>query len=634
MPSSRHKLKDLLPPPLEKDLTEAEKKLLEAAPKGEIADCRSGNAEIDKPENSDRWDESRTIRAEVLYWLCTDKEAKKMIHSKGVQVIGVRIKGELDFEDTTLPHPLGLFDCAIKDELTLIDADTRTLNFNGSHIGSITADRLKAKGAVFLKEGFKARGEVRFLDADIGGDLTCSNGTFENENGNALSADRLKTKGTVFMDEGFKAKGEVRFPTAKIGGDLVCKNGIFANENGRAINADTLKTKGNVFLNEGFRAKGEVLLRDAGNLVCSEGTFENENGNALSADRLETKGTFFMDKGFKAKGEVRFLGADIGGDLVCSEGTFENENGNALSADKLKTKGTVFLNDGFQAKGKVRLLGADIGGNLSCSGGTFENEKGLALNAEGAKVDGIFFWQTRAKPVGMLDLMHARVGQFVDNKESWPEKKKLFLDGFEYEALAGDKTPTRAEDRLEWIHLQPDKPFKPQPYEQLAKVLREMGHEKDARKVLIAKKRDLRRYGELNWYEKSGNRLLDIFIGYGWKPWNAIIFFLLLSSGVFWCADTELQVMQPSKERVYMHEDFKKSGAIPSTYPKFNPFIYSVDTFVPFVNLHQENYWLPDASKPYGRWFRLYFWLHIAFGWGLSTWLAVMLTTLFTRSLE
>jgi hypothetical protein len=75
-----------------------------------------------------------------------------------------------------------------------------------------------------------------------------------------------------------------------------------------------------------------------------------------------------------------------------------------------------------------------------------------------------------------------------------------------------------------------------------------------------------------------------------------------------------------------MSQKFTDSGIEPSTYPKFNNWVYSVDTFVPFVNLHQEEYWLPDASRPRGWFFRGYIWIHIILGWVFSTLAALSLT--------
>ncbi len=570
-------------------LSDAEKKLLSAVEGGKAADFRTGNEEEDKPENSGAWGESRAIRAEFIRWLSTDGQVTKKVHSKGVRVIGAKITGQLDFQSADLPRPLFLIFCAIDDGIVLYDASARSLIFNGSHVGRIFADGLKTRGSLFLRDGFHAKGAVRLLGAEIGGDLSCGNGTFENEKGAALNADGLKTKGDISLNNGFHAKGAVRLLGAEIGGDLSCGNGTFENEKGAALNADGLKTKGGISLNNGFHAKGEV----------------------------------------------RLLGADIGGDLSCSNGTFENEKGAALNADGLKTKGDISLNDGFHAKGKVRLVNADIGGNLDCSNGTFENEKGVALCAERMNVVGSFFWQTKGRPVGMIDLLHASVGQLTDNMESWPEKGKLRIDGFVYGALAPDNTPKGAKERLGWLRLQPDEPFKPQPYEQLAKALRCMGHEKDAHEVLIAKNQDLRKHGNIGRIGYIRNWVLDITIAYGWKPWKAVFLFiaplLLIGWGMFWCADVKLRLMQPSKERVFMSEEFKKGGVVPAAYPVFNPLIYSMDTFVPFVDLHQENYWLPDANKEWGGIFRWYLWGHIVMGWVLSTLAAVGLTGLIRK---
>ena len=62
-----------------------------------------------------------------------------------------------------------------------------------------------------------------------------------------------------------------------------------------------------------------------------------------------------------------------------------------------------------------------------------------------------------------------------------------------------------------------------------------------------------------------------------------------------------------------------------------SPLLYSLDVFVPFVNLDQEHYWWPDkaATGEYrifgwkfplpGSLLRRYLWLQIIAGWLLST---------------
>ena len=65
-----------------------------------------------------------------------------------------------------------------------------------------------------------------------------------------------------------------------------------------------------------------------------------------------------------------------------------------------------------------------------------------------------------------------------------------------------------------------------------------------------------------------------------------------------------------------------KEGMIPT----FNAFVYSLDTFVPLVDLHQAKYRLPTGPG-----LRLYLWIHISSGWVLTTLLVVGLTGLVRR---
>ena len=67
-----------------------------------------------------------------------------------------------------------------------------------------------------------------------------------------------------------------------------------------------------------------------------------------------------------------------------------------------------------------------------------------------------------------------------------------------------------------------------------------------------------------------------------------------------------------------------------TSYEEFHPLLYSLDVFLPFVNLHQEQYWWPDAKasgsfpvfghrlRMSGRALRYYLWLQVIAGWLLS----------------
>ena len=84
--------------------------------------------------------------------------------------------------------------------------------------------------------------------------IECTGATFSNPKGDALNADGLKTAGDVFLRDGFRAEGELL--GADIGGNLECTGATFSNPKGEALNADRLKTAGSVFLRDGFHAEG------------------------------------------------------------------------------------------------------------------------------------------------------------------------------------------------------------------------------------------------------------------------------------------------------------------------------------------------------------------------------------------
>jgi hypothetical protein len=163
-----------------------------------------------------------------------------------------------------------------------------------------------------------------------------------------------------------------------------------------------------------------------------------------------------------------------------------------------------------------------------------------------------------------------------------------------------------------------------QPYEQLAKVLKSSGHESEATEVLIAKQVDLRLYGDLGWWAKLWNRVLGFSIGYGYKPHRALfgmLFFLLVGTVAFQFGYWD-HLITPSN-------NVANERKARMDYPKFHAFIYSLDTFLPIVDLKQKGYWLPNANQGdnvipgvrfrYGGLLRIYFWAHIVFGWILTT---------------
>jgi len=374
-----------------------------------------------------------------------------------------------------------------------------------------------------------------------------------------------------------------------------------------------------------------ITLRDASALTVS---LARSRVAGIQADRLQARGDVFLDSSH-ATGEVRLIGAKIGGDLACIGGRLENAKGYALYADGAIVDGSVFLN-GVQATGEVRFVDAKIAKMLSCSGGTFSNPDGVALSLERASVATTLFLSDLAtRPAGTVDLMYAQVGELVDDEKSWPNAGKLVLDGFVYERLAGDTTPWRALDRrdnsgkhkgrLYWLSLQPS--FHPQPYEQLAAVLRDMGHEREAREVEIARREKLR--ADLGFWSWFGDWFLDLTIGYGLKPWRAffgLVFAFTSGWLLLWGANCSGMMVPTEKGAFVSHQ--ANPSSLPPGYPAFKPLLYDLDSLLPGIDLHQRSHWRLQEKRPRDRLYSFAFVLYYVVWWVSFSLLAAALTGL------
>jgi hypothetical protein len=220
----------------------------------------------------------------------------------------------------------------------------------------------------------------------------------------------------------------------------------------------------------------------------------------------------------------------------------------------------------------------------------------------------------------------------------------LNLDGLVYTRFAA--RPTDAKSRLEWIDRQPANRFRPQPYQQLAKVLREAGDNVGARRVLVAMENSRRKHGNLKWWSWLWRWVLRVTIGYGYRPWYALIWALLfvtLGSVLFWRHATLITPLDKATYEQMFPSHGRSTGNAPDSYQTFSPVVYSLDTFLPIINFGQKDRWMPnphDGSQLKPRWqwlakrtpgwitsgwlttgwlLRLYLWIHIAAGWLLTT---------------
>jgi hypothetical protein len=148
------------------DISLAEKELFEAAANGRNANC-TGLPEKD-----------RMIRGQLFSWVCTDAVAAKEVNYRGVSISGAEINGQVNIGWAKVSFPIQATNCVFKDEIDLIHGHFCFLSLSGSRTKGLAAHSAVFEDSVFLRNGFKAEGEVEFIGAAIGGDLDCDKGEF------------------------------------------------------------------------------------------------------------------------------------------------------------------------------------------------------------------------------------------------------------------------------------------------------------------------------------------------------------------------------------------------------------------------------------------------------------------------
>ena len=630
------------------DLWPREDDMRLVAESGEVLDLGSGS----ESTVMEAWGPDRTVRAAVLRHLLVDGEWP--VHSKGVRLRGARIRGRLDLEAATLRCPLRLENCYLDGPALVLDyAAISLLILNRCQLAGLNGEALTVSKDLDLA-GSTFTGPVRLVGAEIKGSLKCSGARLDcaNSDGNALDAMRLKVGGGVFLDH-VTAAGAIRLMGADIVGNLECGDARLDRENrdGNVLAADVLKVGGDVFLNQ-VTAAGTIWLVGAditGNLESSGIRLNraNSDGCALIADVLKVGGDAFLDNAIAA-GAVWLAGADITKDLYLGGAQLNRpgNDGGALVADLIKVGGQAYLQDGFTAVGTVSLQSAHVGGSLWLGlGKPAEDTAKTALDATAAQITQKLWWWPTAQVTGLVILEDAAAGQLEDswtedgrerNNGYWPPaaEGRLRLDGFTYTRFGGQQA--KLEQRLAWIGSQPKPPapherikrtvsavraprqawleskkrraqrrardFAPQPYAQLAKVYQQAGQDREARTVALARRRDLRLYGNLTWYRRALNWLLDRTIQYGYQTWRAVVGIAILYAAVlavFSYAQHRAGLIVPIQSIQGLHTK-PTAGGCTSNYPCFSPAGYAIDTVIPLINVHQADYWRPDASTSWG----------------------------------
>ncbi|MBF4622964.1 hypothetical protein [Clavibacter sp. VKM Ac-2872] len=275
------------------------------------------------------------------------------IDPHGIQVSGARIEGLLDLNHVSTLLPINFTACLFAGGLTAVSSDIARLNMAASVILAPLAGRPES---------------VILQDARIRGQLNLSKVKITNTTAAALNADGCVIDGDAFLNDGFEARGHgptsaVRFLGAQITGQLGMSGAKLINLAGPALSCDNADM-GALFIDESFTAigrgrEGTVRLPHShirGQFVASGATIHNPEGLALHANSATFDGGVYLNSAFVATaksvgGGVRFMGARFLREVDLTNSDISDADGPALLLDDAQIAGALLFGSGFSASG-------------------------------------------------------------------------------------------------------------------------------------------------------------------------------------------------------------------------------------------------------------------------------------------
>lgn len=390
-----------------------------------------------------------------------------------------------------------------------------------------------------------------------------------------------------------------------------------------------------------FSAAGSVRLDGAqvdGDVTLAGALLDGRDQPALSARSMIVGGNVGLAPagGYRceAYGEVAFVASQIAGDLICDGARLINPRGRALHCEDLKVE-TVSLTASdephhlFEASGRLNFLTAIIGGSffltnarltpgpdykglLTAGGPVMANlqqiriSNALALRNIGALPPGDATPDIHRVPEpvrGWLLLTGAQLNTILDDVATgWPAPGFLDLEGATYTRIRHVGRGDLIEESIAWLRHQfpngrPTKSsFRPQPYEQLSRVLRQHGQTREADAIAVEKIRmRLAARVDRPW-TRIFPRLLMIISHHGYSTSRAVLSFLVFvllgtlmySSALFMFEQSFVPVENPPELVTYEFAFGLAKLTTENGCPGLDPLHYALDAAMPVIDLGQD----------------------------------------------
>ena len=544
-----------------------------------------------------------------------------------------------------------------------------TLVFDGT-LFNAAADYSNVKCAGTGRfENVVFKGEVDLSVASFGRRLFCRGAIFNKR----ANFDALDCKDSAFFDSA-TFEGKADFTRASFGGDLYCRKAIF---NQRAI-FNTLRCGNSAFFNTAT-FEGDAYFVNASfgrSLFCREAIFKENANEANEANfiTLECEDSAFFELA-TFEGEVDFTRASFGGDLYYQGAIFKQR----AIFNTLNCGNSAFFSpttfegerkpEGKPAtfEGKANFVNASFGRSLYCRGvifkenaifntlkcgdsaffnpTTFEGEvKRTTFEGEANFVNASFgrtLYCQDAKFERYVNLGQSNIGVlFLGETLPFGEDSQVDLRECQFDRFGG--SPKVAKGMAE---KQKPEEFSRDPYLQLEKYYRGVGNELEAKRMHYEGRSELRKNawsrGEraAKWPlpTKLADASLWLLTGYGVHTWLLLIpifLFLFIGTLVFWAPKalvtppaTPGESNEGQANAIYLTSlSGQEQSQVGLGQHLFDRASYSLDLFLPLVNMHIDENWQPNGL---GR--QVYAVVHSMVGWILVPLLLASLAGIIRR---
>jgi len=594
----------------------------------------------------------------------TEIEAQELQVRHSVKLVGLRVKGHLNFRFCRIGSDFVVLDCVLVSPTP--------------GMASLTLDNGVIKGDIYLRRSTLLQEGA-----------ACES----REDSPALSARHLRVQGNFEIEE-LSWNSYLELSSIRIGGNLIMQGLSMIAEEQRckacALQGKGMRIQGQLYIDGQWgKGSGQIWggLHFPAAIVGMDAHLrrlhiEAPDHKAISLSGALIRGKLQMGENLKIVGLVRMIALKVQGKFALYQshlqGTsierYSNQTSSlpptAIEARGITVYGDLELGKKCLIQGSLDLAGLKVNGSLrlkkclifpvhiedpssvitlNLEGGVIQRE--LDIANESCLETSFSTLPSNANDVeyslvaGTLNFRHLKIGTLRDSVENsevlfaYPPPihasgssskfvSRLILDGFVYDSIAtsAQQVPISLsiQRRMNWLSHH-NHPFSPQPYEHYAQYLAQLGLESSSINVQIRKWDDyLKSYtGKgLSIWRLTQLYIMKYVLDYGYRPWRSVYFiigFILMGTLIFRLG-YQAGYITPSSADVLLSSEYRERNTLPSDYPVFNAFFYSLDTFLPLVSMHIEEYWAPskDLTLP-SLLIRSYFVIHVVAGWFLVT---------------